>query len=100
MKLTKTQESVLNEMKEALNKIKPYPTFEEYFETVVRPMHWENWEFSEREMQIHKNNYLNAKKNIVSKRANTKTFEKLVALGLIEVVEYRENQLDLIKILN
>lgn len=99
MKLTKTQQTVLDEMKNAIETVKKYSSFDDYFEKEVRPKHWPDWEFKAHEMDYWKEEYRNAKNNIVTKKANTKTFEKLVALGLIEVIEYRANKYDLIKVL-
>jgi hypothetical protein len=101
MKLTKTQATVLEEMKTVIDKAKKYETFESYFENEVKPKYWENYNFPDYEINGHKKKYELALKNIVTKKANTKTFEKLAKLGLIEVLQYDELQkLDVIKILN
>jgi hypothetical protein len=101
MKLTKTQETVLNEMKKVIELAKKHNTFESYFENEVKPNYWEDYTFKDYEINATKERYSLALKNIVKKKANTKTFEKLAKLGLIEVLEYDEMQnLDLIKVLN
>jgi hypothetical protein len=101
MKLTKTQEVVLEEMKMEINKAKKHNTFESYFENEVKPHYWADYIFKDYEMNAHKKRYDLALQNTVAKKANTKTFEKLSKLGLIEILKYDEfQQLDIIKVIN
>jgi hypothetical protein len=101
MKITKTQTKVLEEMKQVINKAKKYDTFESYFKNEIEPNYWSDYTFPDWEIDAHKKRYELALQNIVTKKANTKTFEKLAELGLIEVLQYDEiRQLDLIKVIN
>lgn len=102
MKLTKTQTTVLEEIKEFISNTKNYDTFESYFKTEIQPNYWSDYIFKDYEIDAHKKRYELALQDIVTKKANTKTFEKLAELGLIEVLQYDENisQLDLIKVIN
>jgi hypothetical protein len=101
IKLTKTQSMLLEEMKEVINKAKKYDTFESYFKTEIASQSWaENYTFSDQDIESSKKEYELALQNIVRQKANTKTFEKLAKLGLIEVLQYDEGyfQQDLIKV--
>lgn len=102
MKLTKTQAALLEEMKAVIDTAKKYETFESYFENEIKTDRWgDDYIYPEHTMNFFKRQYEMALQNIVVRKANTKTFEKLSKLELIEVLEYNFfiNH-DLIKVLN
>ncbi|MER2008830.1 MAG: hypothetical protein ABS939_15370 [Psychrobacillus sp.] len=100
MSLTKTQQIALEEIRLSLESIKKYDSFNDYMEKEIKPTYFKDYKFNERQINYYKSHYENAKNNMVTHKANTRTLEKLSSLGLIEVVEYRENQYDLIKVID